>query len=213
MKIKWWGHASFLITDNRGVKIITDPYGDELPYKRIADEADIVTISHDHYDHNKAEVVKGNPEIIKTTGTFTVKDIQIKGIPTKHDKNEGRDRGDNIIFLIETSDNKIAHLGDLGHIPEKEVLEQLRNVDILIIPIGGTYTINAEEAFQLCQEIKPGLIVPMHYKTDILDFTITGLDDFTENFSEELIYKVDSAEVEIESIPAGKEVLVLDYVK
>ena len=81
---------SLLIT---GVKIITDPYGDELPYKRISDEADIVTISHEHYDHNKAEVVGGNLEIIRKTGRFMVKEIKITGIPTKHDKNDGRDRG------------------------------------------------------------------------------------------------------------------------
>jgi len=212
MKIKWWGHASFLITDDKGVKIITDPYGDELPYSRISDEADIVTISHEHYDHNKAGVVKGNPEIIRSTGTFMVKDVKITGIPTKHDKNEGRDRGDNIIFLIEVVGKRIAHLGDLGHIPDDEVLEQLADLDILMMPVGGTYTINAEEAYELCQKIKPGLIVPMHYKTDILDFPITPLDDFTRFFAEDLIYRVDSAEVDIDSIPAGKEVLVLDYV-
>ena len=212
MKIKWWGHASFLITDDKGVKIITDPYGDELPYSRISDEADIVTISHEHYDHNKAGVVKGNPDRIRSTGTFTVKDVKITGIPTKHDKNEGRDRGDNIIFLIEVVGKRIAHLGDLGHIPDDEVLEQLADLDILMMPVGGTYTINAEEAYELCQKIKPGLIVPMHYKTDILDFPITPLDDFTRFFAEDLIYRVDSAEVDIDSIPAGKEVLVLDYV-
>ncbi len=142
-----------------------------------------------------------------------IKDIKITGIPTKHDKNEGRNRGDNIIFMIETAEKKIAHLGDLGHIPVDEVIKQLENVDILMIPIGGTYTINAEEAYQLCREIKPGLIVPMHYKTDILGFPITGLEDFTGNFADEVIYKVDSAEIEIEAIPVGKEVLVLDYVR
>ena len=213
MKIKWWGYASFLITDNRGVKIITDPYGDELPYKRISDEADIVTISHEHYDHNKAEVVGGNPEIIRKTGRFMVKEIKITGIPTKHDKNDGRDRGDNIIFLFETGGKRIAHLGDLGHIPDAEVLEQLADLDILILPVGGTYTINAEEAYEICQKIRPALIVPMHYKTDILDFPITRLEDFTRFFAEELIYRVDAAEVDLESIPAGKEVLVLDYVR
>ncbi|NLJ84400.1 MAG: MBL fold metallo-hydrolase [Halanaerobiaceae bacterium] len=213
MKIKWWGHASFLLTDDRGVRIITDPYGDELPYKRISDEADIVTISHEHYDHNKAEVVGGNPEIIRSTGTFTVEDIRITGIPTKHDKNEGRDRGDNIIFLFEFAGKRIAHLGDLGHIPDAEALEQLADLDILMLPVGGTYTINSEEAYEICQKIKPALIVPMHYKTDILEFDITRLDNFTRFFAEDQIYRVDSAEVDTDSIPTGKEVLVLDYVR
>ncbi len=115
MKIKWLGHASFLITSDSGIKIITDPYetGGGLSYGEIKESADIVTVSHDHFDHNNVAAVPGNPQVVK--GTAEVKGIEFKGISTYHDEAKGGQRGKNTILCFEVDGIRVCHLGDLGH--------------------------------------------------------------------------------------------------
>lgn len=213
MRIKWWGHAAFLITDDNGIKIITDPYGEDFPYQSITDEADIVTISHNHYDHNAEQAVAGNPEVIKDTGEFKVKGIKITGVESNHDDAGGEKRGDNIIYRYDLDGIKVAHLGDLGHIPSDSQFEVLHDVNVLFVPVGGNYTINADEARKVCEQIEPEIIIPMHYKTPVLEFPIKGVEDFIARFDDEEISRPGKAEVEVRNLPDKRQVIVLNYVK
>ena len=214
MKFKWWGHSSFLITTKDGTEILTDPYDDSLPYAEVDDQPDIVTISHDHFDHNAVDRLHNKPDtIVDSKKGYKDDNITIKGITTYHDKTEGNDRGDNIIFQMELGDKKVCHIGDLGHLLSEAKIEKLKDIDILLIPVGGYYTIDADEAFEICEKIDPQVIIPMHFKTDILDFPITGVEDFTDHFDAETVQKVGKSEIEITELPAEKRVYVLDYVK
>jgi L-ascorbate metabolism protein UlaG (beta-lactamase superfamily) len=211
MKIKWWGHACFLITN--GTEILTDPYDDSLPYDEIDDRPDIVTISHEHFDHNAVDRLHNQPQVVNSKEGYTDDNIKIKGIPTYHDKSEGSDKGNNLIFQMEMNGKTVCHIGDLGHLLDAEKLNELKDTDILLIPVGGNYTINATEAFQIAEKIDPSVIIPMHYKTDILDFPITGVKDFVEKYDEGVVREVSTDEIEIDQMPDSKKVYVLDYVR
>ncbi|MGM0446017.1 MAG: MBL fold metallo-hydrolase [Bacillota bacterium] len=213
MKIKWWGHATFLITTSDNKMILTDPYNEELPYKKITDKPDYVTVSHDHFDHNAVDLLEGSPEVIRENSGFEDDHINFEGISVYHDDAEGNKRGENNIFIITTDEFKIAHFGDLGHELEKEQLSKLKDIDILLIPVGGNYTIDAKKAKQIVDEIKPKVILPMHYKTDILDFPITGVDEFLSFFEKESIEIIDGPEVEIKELPSKQKLYVLDHVR
>ena len=180
MKIKWLGHASFLVTSNNGIKVITDPYEPILGmnYKPIDESADIVTVSHGHGDHNNVAAVQGNPPVIDESTPVEVKGIKFRGIDTYHDDSGGSERGPNIIFCFDVDGVNVCHLGDLGHDLDDETIEKLGPVDILFIPVGGTYTIDADQAWKLVQKIKPRITVPMHYKIEGLSLPITGIDLF-----------------------------------
>lgn len=214
MKFKWWGHSSFLITTEDGTKILTDPYDDSLPYAEVDDQPDIVTISHDHFDHNAVDRLHNQPDtIVDNKQGYTDDNITIKGITTYHDKSEGEDRGDNLIFQMEIGDKKVCHIGDLGHLLSEAKIEKLKDTDILLIPVGGYYTIDADEAFEICEKIDPQVIIPMHFKTDILDFPITGVENFTDHFDNKIVQEVGSSEIEITELPDEKKIYVLNYVK
>ena len=211
MKLKWWGHSCFLIEED-DKKIITDPYDNSLPYQKVADKPDIVTISHDHFDHNAVDRIEGDFEIVDTKDGYKDDSLNISGISTYHDKDEGEDRGENLIFTMEFSDQKLCHIGDLGHSLTDDELSQLNDIDILLIPVGGYYTINADEAYEIAEKIDPKLIVPMHYKTDILDLPITGVEDFIHKFDHDAIEIKDGAEVDLSEVPEDKKVVVVNYV-
>ncbi len=212
MKIKWWGHACFLITASNGTNILTDPYP-EIGYAPITDSADIITVSHDHFDHNAVETINGNPTIIKTEGSHQVAGITIKGIDSFHDDQEGKKRGKNIIFVLNVDDLKIVHLGDLGVELNKAQLDLIGEVDILMIPVGGTYTINASQAYSQVEALQPKIVLPMHYKTAVLDFDIDPVDKFRNLFPSKRFELMDTAELTISSLPAEQRIYQLEYVK
>ena len=209
MRIKWLGHASFLITSDSGIKIITDPYqpDERLKYGEINESADIVTVSHEHGDHNYVSAVRGNPEAIR--GTAKVKGIELKGIPAYHDNTGGSQRGKNTIFCFAVDGVRVCHLGDLGHpLSDKQVAE-LGSVDILIIPVGGSYTIDAKVAGQVCDKLKPKVIIPMHFRNDKCIFPIAGVDEFLQG--KEGVSRLDISEVEFKQgeLPATTKIVVL----
>ena len=209
MKIKWLGHASFMITSDAGTKIITDPYlvTDNLTYGEIKESADIVTISHEHGDHNNVSAVRGNPEVVR--GTAEIKGIGFKGIPCYHDAAGGELRGKNTIICFEMDRIRICHLGDLGHeLSDKQVAE-LGKVDILLIPVGGYYTIDARVASQVCNKLAPRVIIPMHYKTNKCNYPITGVDDFLQGKTD--VNRLDTSEVEFKQgeLPVATQIIVL----
>lgn len=183
MRLKWYGHAAFLLESS--LRIITDPYepmglGGAIGYGPIPDEADIVLVSHDHADHNHVQGLKGRPEVVRTPGVHVVRGVRVEGIPTFHDDAGGRKRGSNLIFLLELEGMRVCHLGDLGHLPSREVMDRLRGVDLLMLPVGGTYTIGPQEASHLWEEITPRLTVPMHYRTERCGLPLASVEEFLQ---------------------------------
>ena len=177
MEITWLGHSSFMLEDSKGRKVLTDPFDETVGYNIFKGEVDVVTISHHHSDHSYIENIKYKESIDKV-GFFYLCDIPITGIPSYHDKMLGAKRGENTIFIIEIDGYRICHLGDLGHALSSEDIKQIGNIDILLIPIGGNYTIDGREAAEIAKALNSHIVIPMHYKTPILSFQLEGLEDF-----------------------------------
>ncbi|MBI5037393.1 MAG: MBL fold metallo-hydrolase [Candidatus Kerfeldbacteria bacterium] len=177
MYITWLGQSCFKI-QTKNATLIMDPYDQKLGLKLPRLQADIVTISHDHYDHNNAEGIGGEPFIISNPGEYEVKGISIRGIPSWHDTSEGAERGANTIYIIEAEDIKIAHVGDLGTQLSEVQVEQLDNIDVLMVPVGGTYTLDAAGAAKVVNDIEPRIIIPMHYKLPGLKVSLAGVEPF-----------------------------------
>ena len=212
MRVKWLGHAAFLITADNGTRIITDPYGDYpgLSYGRIAEEADIMVVTHDHGDHVGGKV-RGNPKLVKGAGTQTVDGIEFRGLETHHDTSGGRERGSNTVFCFAVDRVRVCHLGDLGHVLSESQISEIGEVDVLMIPVGGFYTIDAGEATRVCDQIRPRVVFPMHYSTDKCAFPISGVDEFLKGKAG--VSRKDSSEVELkpDNLPGGTEIVVLKH--
>jgi len=212
MKVKWLGHASFMITSDAGIRIITDPYhaGGALNYGEIKESADIVAVSHEHGDHNNVAAVSGNPEVVRGAGTKEIKGITFNGVATYHDDAEGSKRGNNIIFCFEVDGIRVCHLGDLGHpLSDKQVAE-LGSVDMVLIPVGGNYTIDAKVATEVYGKLAPKVILPMHYRNDRCSgFPVSGVDEFLRGKKD--VSRLDASEVEFkqEELPASTQIIVL----
>jgi L-ascorbate metabolism protein UlaG (beta-lactamase superfamily) len=211
MKVKYLGHSAFVITSDAGLKIITDPYtrSSSLTYSEITESADIVTVSHEHSDHCNTAVVRGSPQVVRGAGRSTVKGIEFSGIASYHDEAGGRMRGNNIIFCFEVDGVRVCHLGDLGHLLDDGQLKEMGDVDILFIPVGGNYTIDARAASQVCSQLKPRVIMPMHYKTEKGIPGIVGVDEFIEG--KDNVSRLDSSEIEFkrEKLPPPSQIMVL----
>ena len=211
MKIKWLGHACFLITSRDGLRVITDPYavGGGINYSPIKETADVVVVSHDHGDHSNVSTVQGKPEVVKGSGTKTARGIQFKGIASYHDASQGTQRGLNTVFCFAIDNMKLCHLGDLGHALDPEQVNEIGAVDILFVPVGGFYTIDASVASRVCDQLKPKVVIPMHFKTPKCDYPIAGVDDFLGG-KENVIRVGDSeADFERERLPAATEIVLL----
>ena len=211
MKIKWLGHSSFMITSDSGTKVITDPYtpgGFGLNYGEIRESADVVTVSHEHGDHNNVAAVGGNPEVVK--GTTEIKGIKFNGTPTHHDDAGGDQRGNNIIFCFEVDGVAVCHLGDLGHpLGDKEITE-VGKVDILLIPVGGNFTIDAKIATEVCNKLSPKVIIPMHYQNERCpSFPVSGVEEFLQGKAG--VSRPDASEAEFKQgeLPATTQIVVL----
>jgi len=216
VKIKWCGHATFLITTASGIKIVTDPYepggyDGALAYGKIPDLIDIALVSHDHPDHNFVQALEGNPQVVKGPGTHTVSGITFKGVPTYHDTTRGSERGENVIFCFTVDDVRLCHLGDLGHMLEAEAASEIGTVDVLMMPVGGFYTIDAAAATGVMNTLKPRLVIPMHFKTAKCGFPITTVDDFLLNKTG--VKRLNTSEITLtqESLPSSTEIQVLTH--
>ena len=217
MKIKYYGHAAFLITPNQGSKIIIDPYepgafGGQLSYGKIKDQADIVLTSHDHADHNFTKDLPGAPQVVKGSGSKTVKGISIKGIATYHDPSKGNERGTNTIFTLKIDHIQLCHLGDLGHLLDDKELTEIGPVDILLIPVGGYFTIDSKEATRVAEQIKPKILIPMHFKTEKCGFPIAPVEDFLKGKSNTKRPKASEATFDQSTLPQQQmEIVVLEH--
>lgn len=215
MNVKWYGHAAFKLTTAKGVRIILDPYepgfGGALTYGAITDEADLVLTSHDHGDHSYVREIKGKFTRIEKEGSYDEAGIKIQAIPCFHDPSKGKDRGKNLIFVIEADGLKVVHVGDLGHVLDPGTLQKIGPVDLLLLPVGGFYTIDAKEATEVMHAIKPRLTIPMHYRTEKCGFPITSVDDFTKGKKGVKITNASELEIAKETLPEDAEIVVLKH--
>lgn len=180
MNIQYYGHSCFKISvkpAGRGqeeINLFIDPFDKSIGLRPPQGQADVVLVSHNHPDHNNTEALKGNPCIVDLPGEYSIRGINIIGIPSFHDMVGGKERGSNTIYVIDSEDIRICHLGDLGTDLTERQLEKIGSIQILMIPIGGKYTIDYKKAIEIIKKIEPNMVIPMHFKlkdsiSDIVD--------------------------------------------
>ncbi len=184
MLIKWYGQACFYIETENGIKILTDPYEGSLGYRLPAENADIITVSHNHFDHSATDTVTGNPQIFDSVGKFNCKEVQLKVIKTWHDKVNGKKRGPNRVVKIMADNINFVHMGDIGHKLDRKQVHAVCPCDICAVPVGGYYTVDAVTAFKIVKQLKPKLVIPMHYFTPKNRLELEGAGNFTKRFME-----------------------------
>jgi L-ascorbate metabolism protein UlaG (beta-lactamase superfamily) len=216
MKIKWYGHAAFQLISDKGIKIIFDPYepgayNGALSYGKITDEADIVLTSHDHADHNYIKDIRGKYKHISKAGDYEIQSVKIKAIPTFHDNSIGKERGSNLTFVLAADGLSLVHTGDIGHALDSELLKKIGNVDILLLPVGGLFTIDAVQAAKLMNALQPSVTIPMHFKTNKCGFPITEVEEFTKNQDNVRVLKESEIEINKNNLPKKPEIIVLQH--
>lgn len=179
MILKYMGHAFFTMTLESGTTIVFDPYGDFYSFPKRRVQADICLMSHHHHDHDGVQCIAEGAQMIDATGVTKAKDVKIIGVPTCHDEVQGAKRGPNTFYVIEAEGLRIGHAGDLGHVPTAEQVRQIGRLDVLMLPVGGFYTIDCETAVEVCRLLQPVTMIPMHYRTQYdEDMPISPLKDF-----------------------------------
>ena len=227
MNIIWYGQSFFQILSQKGkgkqVKIVIDPFNEKIGLKPPLLEADILLISHSHENHNNIKAIKGSPSqisgkleraspfLIQGPGEYEIKEVFIEGIPAFHDALAGKERGKTTIYTIEIEGMKICHLGDLGQKElSDEQSEQIGNVDILMIPIGGIYTISAKEAAKIISQIEPKIVIPMHYQIPKLKIKLEGLDKFLKTMGVKSPEILNKFSIQQKNLPTeGMKIVVL----
>ncbi len=208
MEIRWHGHACFEIKS--GITIVVDPHdGRSIGLKAPRAYANLVLITHHHFDHDATRVIKGDFEVIDAPGTYEYHGVKIRGIPAYHDKEMGARRGKITMFKIETEGMKLLHVGDLGHIITEEMSREIGDIDILFTPVGGVYTVDAAEAYENVKILRPRVVIPMHYRFNGLTLGIAPVDDFLRYFpTEQITYVGNSIEFTKEDITGNTKVWV-----
>ncbi len=218
MLIQYYGQSCFKVTSKPGgratddIVLFFDPFGKDLGIRPPQGQADVVFVSHSHHDHNNIEALKGNPVIIDTPGEYAVKGINVVGIDSFHDMQQGADRGRSTIFILEAEDLKICHLGDLGSELTGKQLEEIDGVDVLFIPVGGNYTIDGKRATELIRKIEPAIVIPMHYKVAGSTAEIDDLQKFCAemgNCPSEKVAKLNIKKKDLEG--KSMEVVIMDH--
>jgi L-ascorbate metabolism protein UlaG (beta-lactamase superfamily) len=189
MRLKWLGHSAWIVKADDGTKIAFDPfeagaYDGGIGYPRIVEAADILLMSHTgHPDHGYAAAIGGSPETFAVSGSHTVKGVKITGLDTFHDDAKGKQRGKNVVFTIDVDGIRLTHMGDLGHEPTDAQYAALEGTNVVLIPVGGFFTIDAKMATKIVQRLKPNICLPMHYKTEMCGFPIAPVTEFTRGKS------------------------------
>ena len=212
MTIQYIGHSFFKIISKETV-VATDPFPEEVGLNPPKFKADILTVSHSHWDHNNIKTILGDPFLIENPGEYEVKDIFIRGIRSFHDQSQGKERGLNTIFLFKIESIKIAHFGDFGQKDlSSEQLEALEGVDIVMLPVGGVYTINAKEAHQIILKLEPKIVIPMHYKVKGSKIDkIEPVDEFLKEMGVENIEPKEKLSLKEKDLPEETEIIYLKH--
>jgi len=211
VEINCLGHSCFRFKTKTTI-LITDPFNPEaVGFKYPELEANIVTISHSHPDHNFLGKIKGEPFVIDSPGEYEVKGTSVFGVAGYHDDKKGKERGTNTIYAIEIDGLEICHLGDLGEKLNEEQLEEIGEVDVLLIPVGGIYTIGPKSAIEVIDQIDPKIVIPMHYREEGMtrDFdALAKVDEFLKELGVE-VEPVTKLLVDKNKLPEEREVVVL----
>ena len=213
MKIQWFGHSFFIVISKEGRKVVFDPFDKSVGYPIPKISAHAVCVSHSHFDHNNVRIIEGNPEIIQKEGIYVRDGYQIRGFQTYHDQKQGKERGENIVFRLEMDGISLIHTGDLGALPSSQEIELWKPLDILLISVGGIFTINGHEAQVLVERLKPKVVIPMHYQTPLLQFDLQPVEDFTYHFFNIKNLPETHVEVVQENLPTQTEVWIFQIPK
>lgn len=217
MRIQYYGHSCFLITTDSGTRILTDPCDPSTGYTLKNIRCDCVTISHTHFDHGYTDAAVGSPAVLESGADIKIGDIRIYTAETFHDDKEGELRGENTVFCFEADGLRIAHLGDFGEAELRdETAERIGQPDILFIPVGGTFTVDAAGALAVAEKLNPKILIPMHYMTEVLTFKIAGVTQFLKaagNKWKKEILNASYTTVSRETLPETRTILVMDYLK
>lgn len=214
MKISFLGHSSFKV-ETKGTTVVIDPFNSnkiDLPFPKVG--AGLVLSSHDHFDHNAINAVTGEPFVIDAPGEYEVGGIRVRGFKTFHDDKGGKERGKNTIYLFQIEGVSLCHLGDLGHLLGEKVVGEIGELDVLFIPVGGVYTIDAEQAVKVVAQLEPKYIIPMHYRIKEMGKSFDDLQpvsSFLEEMGVEKVEPKDELSVSKTSLPDEPEVIVLKH--
>ncbi len=207
MVLRWHGHSCFSLECD-GKTLLIDPFDEGVGYGMPQVRPDIILESHQHHDHNAHDRFEQGFVLINETVSKTVQGFKIEGHSVFHDDVQGRKRGKNIIFEVTTPDGfRVVHCGDLGHKLDSELLDLLRSPDVLLVPVGGIYTIDAKQARELTRDLAPSYVVPMHFKTEALAFKLGRVDDF---LSGDPFEQLEELKLE-EKANVGTRIVVLNY--
>lgn len=215
MDITPLGHASFKIRGKQ-TTVVTDPYSSDMVGLKFPKHttADIVTVSHQHKDHNAVSQLEGAPFVISGPGEYEIKGTSVVGFSTFHDGTSGKERGANTIYRIEIDGVSIVHLGDLGHVLSASDVDGLDGVDILLVPTGGFYTIDAKQASQVISEIEPNIVIPMHYGCPGLNQKtfrlLAPVSDFLKEMGKVGIVPVPKLTISKDKLPSEMQLVVLE---
>ncbi|MBI3948616.1 MAG: MBL fold metallo-hydrolase [Armatimonadetes bacterium] len=220
MKIRYLAHSSFLVTTAGGARVLFDPcesggYGGAIKYRPVTEVSDVVVISHEHADHACLAGLAGNPEPIEglalaKSGPRAVKGVTLRAVHTYHDTSGGQERGENAVTILEADGLRLCHCGDLGHTLTPEKAREIGPVDVLLIPVGGHFTIGPDEAAQVVGSLDPAITIPMHYKTAGVDFPIGPVEDFLAGKAN--VRRIGGSDLEVtkDSLPLEPEIVVLE---
>jgi L-ascorbate metabolism protein UlaG (beta-lactamase superfamily) len=210
MDINWLGHSCFRIKGSQAT-IITDPYSPDLGYTLGKQTARIVTVSHQHPGHSYVQGIDGEPKMVTGPGEYEIGDVLIIGLATFHDGDKGGKRGKNTIYIMEVDEVTVCHLGDLGHVLTTEQVEEIENVDVLLLPVGGVSTINASMAAEVVRQLEPKVVVPMHYKTEALNWELEPVDRFLKEMGVREVNSQPKLSCTKANLPISTQVFLLDY--
>jgi len=216
MRLTYYGHSSFLVETADGTRVILDPYrhgafNGTVRYAPIDEPADAVVASHTHDDHGAVDTIPGDPLVFVRPVSETVGPLQITGVEVAHDDTGGSERGGNTVVLLDDGDVRLVHLGDLGHTLDAATVQAIGRVDVLLVPVGGFYTVDHNQAAEVVEALAPRIVVPMHFKTDRADFPIAPVDAFLA--TQEAVERRDGPTLEVTSstLPAERVTILLAH--
>jgi L-ascorbate metabolism protein UlaG (beta-lactamase superfamily) len=210
MEITWLGHSCFRIRGKQAT-IITDPFSPGMGYSLGKASANIVTVSHQHPDHNYSIGIGGIPHVVSRPGEYEIAGVLIIGLATFHDASKGADRGKNTVFVMETEEMSICHLGDLGQPLTDSQIEEIGKVDVLMVPVGGIVTINAATAAAMVRQMEPKIVLPMHYKTPVFPGELEPVDNFLREFGTQQATPQPKLNINKNNLPLTTQVILLEY--
>lgn len=210
MEIVWLGHSCFRLR-GREASIVTDPCPPSTGYSIGKPSADIVTISHQHDDHSYLKAVAGRPVVVEGPGEYEIHGAFITGVATYHDRQKGEVHGGNVAFVLEMEGTRVCHLGDLGHTPTADQVEEMSGVDILLVPIGGLTTIDGAAAAEVVNLLEPRLVIPMHYRMEAVSAQLEPPDRFLKEMGAKAVEPQPKLTVSRSSLPHETQVVLLDH--